>query len=62
MRSTDVMNTYSMQSGRKENTRMVLRNLQQQVGKNKDDIQALSEGIKIRGFGDDVPELQPGES
>ena len=61
------MNICFMQNGRKENTKMenekiVLRNLQQQVGKNKDDIQALSEGIKIRGFGDDVPELQPGES
>ena len=45
-----------------ENEKIVLRNLQQQVGKNKDDIQALSEGIRIKGFGDDVPELQPGES
>ena len=61
------MNICCMQNGRKENTKMenekiVLRNLQQQVGKNKDDIQALSEGIKIKGFGDDVPDLQPGES
>ena len=45
-----------------ENEKIVLRNLQQQVGKNKDDIQALSEGIRIKGFGDDVPDLQPGES
>lgn len=46
-----------------ENEKIVLRNLQQQVGKNKDDIQALSQGIKIRGFGENVPEdLKPGES
>lgn len=46
-----------------ENGKIVMRNLQQQVGKNKDDIQALSQGIKIRGFGENVPEdLKPGES
>lgn len=46
-----------------ENGKIVLRNLQQQVGKNKDDIEALSQGIRIRGFGEDVPEdLKPGES
>lgn len=46
-----------------ENEKIVMRNLQQQVGKNKDDIEALSQGIKIRGFGENVPEdLKPGES
>lgn len=41
---------------------MILRNLQQQVGKNKVDIASLAAGIKVKGFGDEVPELQPGES
>ena len=42
---------------------MVLRNLQQQVGKNKRDIAALASGVDIRGFGAEVPgDLQPGES
>lgn len=41
---------------------MILRNLQQQVGKNKVDIASLAAGIKVKGFGNEVPELQPGES